>query len=123
MAGRRSGFGNPMYDMPVHSGHQLSTPADYRSVSTWQQPDPPAAPQSRREVLDEVAGRVARLSFGRLRVAVDGRTGAGKTSFGHELGAAIRRLGRPTLRASLDDFKHPSRHAREHGYDRTTGPG
>jgi uridine kinase len=58
-----------------------------------------------------------------LRVAVDGLTGAGKTSFGHELTAALRRLGRPTMRASMDDFKHPWRHAREHGYDRVSGEG
>jgi len=58
-----------------------------------------------------------------LRVAVDGLTGAGKTSFGHELAAALRALGRPTLRASMDDFKHPWRHARKHGYDRLSGEG
>jgi uridine kinase len=70
-----------------------------------------------------VAARIAALGPGRLRVAVDGFTGAGKTSFGHELAAALRALGRPTLRASLDDFKHPWRHAREHGYDRVSGAG
>ncbi len=32
-------------------------------------------------------------------------------------------LGLPTLWASLDDFKHPWRHAREHGYDRVSGEG
>ena len=103
--------------------HQPSQPVDYRSVSTWQQPDPPAASSSRLEVIGEIADRIVQLSSGRLRVAVDGRAGAGKTSFGHELGAAIRRRGRPTLRASFDDFKHPWRHAREHGYDRTSGAG
>jgi uridine kinase len=36
-----------------------------------------------------VAERVARTGPGRLRVAVDGLTGAGKTSFGHELAAAL----------------------------------
>ena len=35
-------------------------------------------------------------------------TAAGKTRFGHELAAAVRDLGRPTLRASLDDFKPTS---------------
>ncbi len=54
---------------------------------------------------------------------MDGYTAAGKTSFGHELAAAIRRLGRSTLRASLDDFKKPWRDAREKGYDRTSGDG
>ena len=70
-----------------------------------------------------VAGWIGGLDQGRLRVAVDGLTGAGKTSFGHELAAALRHLGRPTLRASMDDFKHPWRHAREHGYDRVSGEG
>jgi uridine kinase len=70
-----------------------------------------------------VAGQVAGLGTGRLRVAVDGRTGSGKTSFGHELAAALRGLGRPAMRASMDDFKHPWRHAREHGYDRVSGEG
>jgi uridine kinase len=58
-----------------------------------------------------------------MRVVVDGRTAAGKTSFAHELAAAVRAFDRPTLRASLDDFKHPWPHAREHGYDRVSGEG
>lgn len=111
------------YHMRMDSGGPQFTPADHRSVSTWQQPDPPHASPSRSEAIDRLARRILRLSPGRLRVAVDGRTGAGKTMFGHELGAAIRHRGRPTLRASLDDFKHPWRHAAEHGYDRTTGAG
>jgi uridine kinase len=77
----------------------------------------------RSSLITDVAGQIGRLSRGRLRVAVDGFTAAGKTSFGHELAAAIRRLGRPTLRASLDDFKNPWREARERGYDRVTGEG
>jgi len=72
-------------------------------------------------VIGAVAEWIAALGPGRLRVAVDGLTGAGKTSFGHELAAALRRLGRPTMRASMDDFKHPRHHAREHGYDRVSG--
>lgn len=70
-----------------------------------------------------IACWIAGLGPGRLRVAIDGLTGAGKTSFGHELAAALRCLGRPTMRASMDDFKHPWRHAREHGYDRLSGVG
>src|SRR5579863_3071009 len=95
----------------------------FESVSTWRQPVPPPASAGRTALIAVVAGRVAELGPGRLRVAIDGRTGAGKTSFGHELAAAIRARGRPTLRASLDDFKHPWRDARERGYDRTTGEG
>lgn len=95
----------------------------FESVSTWRQPVPPPAAQARAAVIGAAARRIAQLSPGRLRVAVDGLTGAGKTSFGHELAAALRALGRPTMRASLDDFKHPWRHAREHGYDRISGEG
>ena len=54
---------------------------------------------------------------------VDGYTASGKTSFGHELAAAIRNLGRATLRASFDDFKKPWSDAREKGYDRVSGEG
>ena len=71
----------------------------------------------------DVAGNVAQLSPGRLRVAVDGMTAAGKTSFGHELAAALRGLGRATLRASFDDFKNSWREARDLGYDRVSGEG
>jgi uridine kinase len=84
---------------------------------------PRAASAERTAVIGVVAEWIAALDPGRLRAAVDGLTGAGKTSFGHELAAGLRRLGRPTMRASLDDFKHPWRHAREHGYDRVSGEG
>ena len=84
-------------------------------------PPPPSA--ERAAVIGTVTGWIVELGPGRLRVAVDGLTGAGKTSFGHELAAALRALGRPTMRASMDDFKHPWRHAREHGYDRVSGEG
>jgi uridine kinase len=95
----------------------------YESVSTWRAPLPGPLSPERTALVEVVAGRVAALGPGRLRVAVDGFTAAGKTSFAHELAAAVRRLGRPTLRAGLDDFKHPWRHAVEHGYDRTSGEG
>jgi uridine kinase len=84
---------------------------------------PPQSSAERAGVIGLLAGWIAELGPGRLRVAVDGLTGAGKTSFGHELAAALRGLGRPTMRASMDDFKHPWGHAREHGYDRVTGEG
>ncbi len=78
---------------------------------------------ARTALVTDVATRVCRLSPGRVRVAVDGYTAAGKTSFGHELAAAVRTLGRPTLRACLDDFKNPWREAGERGYDRLSGEG
>lgn len=56
-------------------------------------------------------------------MAIDGFTAAGKTSFGHELAAALRGLSGPILRACMDDFKNPWREAREQGYDRVSGEG
>jgi uridine kinase len=84
---------------------------------------PPPASAGRTALIAAVAGQITELGPGRLRVAVDGFTGAGKTSFGRELAAMLWGTGRPALRASLDDFKHPWRHAREHGYDRVSGEG
>jgi len=95
----------------------------FESVSTWRQPAPPPASAARSALIGDVAARVAGLAPGRLRVAVDGLSCAGKTSFGHELAAALRDLGRPTVRASMDDFKNPWREARELGYDRLSGEG
>ncbi len=95
----------------------------FESVSTWRQPRPEPASAARTELIDGLAAEVVGLGPGRLRVAVDGYTAAGKTSFGHELAAAVRDRGRPTLRASLDDFKKPWRDAREKGYDRISGEG
>jgi uridine kinase len=101
----------------------MTRPDRLESVSTWRQPEPAPLSTARTRLVREVAGRVCALRPGRLRVAVDGFTAAGKTSFGHELAAAIRELGRPTLRASMDDFKNPWREARELGYDRLSGEG
>ena len=84
---------------------------------------PANASPVRDALVTAIAREVIALGAHRLRVAVDGYTGAGKTSFGHELAAAIRDLGRPTLRASLDDFKKPWRDAVVKGYDRTSGEG
>jgi uridine kinase len=90
------------------SGERATLDVDaFESVSTWRQPEPQPASAVRTRLIDHVAAQICRRGPGRLRVAVDGFTGAGKTSFGHELAAAIRRLGRPTMRASMDDFKNP----------------
>jgi uridine kinase len=61
------------------------------------------------------------LGTDRLRVAIDGRTAAGKTSLGHEVAEGLAGRGRPVLRASLDDFKRPWSEA--HRYDRISGEG
>jgi uridine kinase len=75
------------------------------------------------DLLDALSDRIVALRPTRLRVVVDGYTASGKTSFGHELAAAIRERGRPTMRASFDDFKKPWSDAREKGYDRLSGEG
>jgi uridine kinase len=95
----------------------------YESVSTWKQPPAPPASHVRNTVLDVVARRVCAIGPDRLRVVVDGLTGAGKTTFANELAAVVRSLGRSTLRASLDDFRYPWRHSRVRGYDRVSGEG
>jgi uridine kinase len=89
------------------------------SRSTWQQPLPAPASATRTSLLAQVARRVDACGSGRLRVAIDGRTAAGKTSFGHELAQQLARSGRPVLRATLDDFKRPWRD--RHLYDRESG--
>jgi uridine kinase len=97
--------------------------AAYESVSSWRQPLPLSGSPARVALINQLADTIAALSPGCLRVAVDGYTASGKTSFAHELAAALRDRGRPTLRASMDDFKHPWRDAHERGYDRTSGEG
>jgi uridine kinase len=42
-----------------------------------------------------------------LRVGIDGRSAAGKTTFADALAAYIRQRGREVLRASIDDFHRP----------------
>jgi uridine kinase len=91
------------------------------SVSTWKQPLPSTTSAQRLALVAEVAERVLACGGGRLRVGIDGLTAAGKTSFGHELARQISGLGRPVLRASLDDFKKPWRD--RHLYDRESGEG
>jgi uridine kinase len=91
------------------------------SSSTWQQPVPVPVSAERSAVVEHVRDLVLALGPGRLRVAIDGFTASGKTSFGHELAYALSDAGRPVLRASLDDFKKPWRDA--HLYDRKSGEG
>ena len=63
------------------------------------------APRRRREVIAQVARRIPQPANHRyVRVAVDGPDGSGKTVFAEELVAAVRDLGRPAVRISLDDF-------------------
>jgi len=63
---------------------------------------------ARDELLAAVAASVPASGRGRaVRVAVDGRDGAGNTVFADELAAVLRAGGRPVVRASGDGFHHP----------------
>ncbi len=91
------------------------------SVSTWRQPMPPEPGPARSLVVDRMVEMIESLGDHRLRIAIDGLTAAGKTSFGHELARSLARRGRPVFRASLDDFKRPW--SERHLYDRESGAG
>ncbi|MDO9379811.1 MAG: uridine kinase [Nocardioidaceae bacterium] len=91
------------------------------SVSTSQPATPPPATPERRDVVARLATHVLAAGPGRLRVALDGRTAAGKSTLGHELAEHVAAAGRPVLRASLDDYKRPW--AERHLYDRASGDG
>src|SRR4029079_4524780 len=91
------------------------------SVSTWQQPMPPAPSPPRARVLDGLVEMIDSLGSHRLRIAIYGFTAAGKTSLGPGLARGLSRRGRPVFRASLDDFKRPW--SERHLYDRLSGEG
>lgn len=44
-----------------------------------------------------------------IRVAIDGRTASGKTTFANELAHELDRIGRATIRTSIDGFHRPKR--------------
>jgi uridine kinase len=59
-------------------------------------------------VLGDLAIRIGDLLLGRpIRIAIDGRTGAGKTTLSDELTVLIRNRGRTVVRASIDGFHRP----------------
>jgi len=62
----------------------------------------------RAELLGRVARNlVARASGHGLRVGVNGVDASGKTTFADELAECVSALGRPVVRASVDDFARP----------------
>lgn len=64
--------------------------------------------EQRSSVINRVAELIAAVELGRpVRVGIDGRSAAGKSSFGDELAEAVRRSGRQVERASIDDFHRP----------------
>src|SRR3712207_3904533 len=68
-----------------------------------------ALPTGRLKVVDQVVVRLLADHPGDRpqRIAVDGITAAGKTTWARELTDAVRALGRPALHLSTDDFHHP----------------
>lgn len=62
----------------------------------------------RAEVLDQLASLIARIASSRpLRIAVDGRTASGKTTFADELAEVLGKTGREVIRTSIDGFHRP----------------
>lgn len=62
----------------------------------------------RQNTIHDIAARLVGLADGStLRVAVDGRTASGKTTFANELALSIEELGRPVIRSSIDGFHRP----------------
>ena len=57
-------------------------------------------------------------AHGPLRVGIDGRSAAGKTTFAYQLAEVAGRRGWSVVRASIDDFHPPGQKSR--GY--TPGP-
>jgi uridine kinase len=68
------------------------------------------SPQVRAFLVDAIQRLPARRP---LRVGIDGRPSAGKTTLGDALADRLEAVGRVCLRASLDDFHRPGHEQRE----------
>jgi uridine kinase len=63
---------------------------------------------TRTRILNRLARYIAGFSPPHpLRVGIDGRTAAGKTSIADELVAPLEKLGRTVIRVEIDEFHHP----------------
>ena len=58
-------------------------------------------------MLNAVADQVCTHTRDRLLVGVDGRSGAGKSTFGDELASTLRERGRVVIRSTTDSFHRP----------------
>lgn len=64
--------------------------------------------EAHASLLSRLAGAIVALHPARIvRVAIDGVDGAGKTTLANALAPVMAAQGRPTIRASVDDFHHP----------------
>ena len=68
--------------------------------------DPVVTPE-RNGVLDTIAELVCGRRGPRTLVAVDGRSGAGKSTFADELSVRLTARGRPVVRSTIDSFHRP----------------
>lgn len=76
----------------------------------------------RAAVISKIADHlVTRTVDHPLRVAVDGITAAGKTTFADELAAAVEDRGRAAIRVSMDGFHNPRAHRYRQGRDSAVG--
>jgi uridine kinase len=75
----------------------------------------------RRQLVADVADVVLARVEPIVRVAVDGVSGAGKTTFADELTTQMRQAGRNVIRASVDDFHRPKAHRYRLGRDSPDG--
>jgi uridine kinase len=69
-------------------------------------PDP-VVTLARTVVLEMVAERVGRCRGARVLVGVDGRSGAGKSTFADELARTLEQAGRSVVRSATDSFHRP----------------
>ena len=69
-------------------------------------PDPVTSEQ-RDHVLDAVVDCVLDLPGDRVLVGVDGRSGAGKSTFADEVSARLAAVGRAVVRSTTDSFHRP----------------
>lgn len=69
-------------------------------------PDPVVTPE-RDRVLDAVVDLVCGRSGSRTLVGVDGRSGAGKSTFADELAARLTARGQVVVRSTTDSFHRP----------------
>jgi uridine kinase len=77
---------------------------------------------SRGELIGRIADHlIVRRPGHPLRIAVDGITAAGKTTFANELAAAVAARGRPIARVSMDGYHHPRAHRHRQGRDSAEG--
>jgi uridine kinase len=76
----------------------------------------------RAEVIEAVAATVQAVRLDHpTRVAVEGVTASGKTTFARELVAGLHAAGRPATHLTMDGFHHPAAHRRRQG--RLSGDG